>query len=396
MTGSKLSRRRTVIAALFLATAAAIAGCQESGRESTAAGAQIAASTPSGAESGASVQLAAQPAAPALNSGQDATETGGAADEAESLTVPDLVKLISPAVVHISTRQLSVDSLGRPVPEGGVGTGFVIDNFGHVLTNNHLIGGADRILVTTTDGRALEADLIGSDSQTDVAVLQIDPENTSVAPLGESATLQVGEQVVAIGHALDLPGGPTVTVGVVSALDRTLTNVDGAGWTLSDLVQTDASINPGNSGGPLLNMMGKVVGINTAGILESQNVGFAISIDSLKPIIDELITNGRIERGFIGIITATVTRSIARQNDLPVEQGVFVLEVSTGTAAARGGLQRGDIIVELAGNDVSDSGDLSRILAMNKPGSTVEVRFHREDETDARTVQVTLGSRPDE
>ncbi len=395
MTGSTLARRRTIIAALFLAGAAAIAGCQESGRQSTA-GAQIPGGAPSSAEFGASVQLAAQPAALAVDGSQDAEATSDAADEAEGLTVPELVKIISPAVVHISTRQLAIDALGRAVPEGGVGTGFIIDNFGHILTNNHTIADADRILVTTTDGRALEADLIGSDPQTDVAVLQIDPENTSVAPLGESATLQVGEQVVAIGHALDLPGGPTVTVGVVSALDRTLTNVDGAGWTLSDLVQTDASINPGNSGGPLLNMMGKVVGINTAGILESQNVGFAISIDSLKPIIDELITNGRIERGFIGIITATVTRSIARQNDLPVEQGVFVLEVSTGTAAARGGLQRGDIIVELAGNDVSDSGDLSRILAMNKPGSTVEVRFHREDETDARTVQVTLGSRPDE
>ena len=389
MTVSTSSRRRTIIAALCLAAAAAIAGCQESGRESTAFGA------PFGVESGTSVQLAAQPA-PAPYSVQGAAGTSGAADEAQRLTVPDLVKLISPAVVHISTRQLSVDALGRPVPGGGVGTGFIIDSFGHVLTNNHLVAGAERILVTTTDGRALEADLIGSDPQTDVAVLQIDPEGISAVQLGESAALEVGEQVVAIGHALDLPGGPTVTVGVVSALDRTLTNVDGAGWTLSALVQTDASINPGNSGGPLLNMTGKVVGINTAGIPGSQNVGFAISIDSLKPIIDELIMNGRIERGFIGIITATVTRSIARQNDLPVEEGVFLLDVSPGTGAAGAGLQRGDIIVELAGDVVSDSGDLSRILAMHKPGSTVEVRFHREAETDARTVQVTLGERPDE
>ncbi len=396
MNGSTISRRRTIVAALCLAAAAAIAGCQDSGRDSTAAGAHVAGGAPFGAESGAGVQLAAQPAALAPDSGQDAAETSGAAAEAESLTVPDLVKLISPAVVHISTRQLSVDSLGRPVPEGGVGTGFVIDNFGHVLTNNHLIADAGRILVTTMEGRALEADLIGSDPQTDVAVLQIDPEGLSVVQLGESSALEVGEQVVAIGHALDLPGGPTVTVGVVSALDRTLTNVDGAGWALSALVQTDASINPGNSGGPLLDMTGKVVGINTAGIPGTQNMGFAISIDSLKPIIDELITNGRIERGFIGIITATVTRSIARQNDLPVEQGVFLLEVGPGTGAARAGLERGDIIVELAGDEVSDSGDLSRILALHKPGATVEVRFHREDETNARTVQVTLGKRPDE
>ena len=186
-----------------------------------------------------------------------------------------------------------------------------------------------------------------------------------------------------------------MTVGVVSALDRTLTNVDGQGQTLSALIQTDASINPGNSGGPLLDITGRVVGINTAGIVGSQNVGFAISIDSLKPIIDELITFGRIERGFLGIVTATITRFVARQNELPVEYGVYVVDVSSGTAAARAGLQQADIIIEIAGDEVSDSGDLSRILARHKPGSTVAVRFHRSEETSVRTVQVTLGSRPD-
>ncbi len=394
MRGPTLSRRR-IVAAFLLALSVAVAGCQESGRQSTI-DVQNLADPSSKVEPAVSVQLAVQSAPPVANGDQGSVGANGRAVETRALTVPDLVKMISPAVVHISTRQLAVDTLGRPVPEGGVGTGFIIDEFGHVLTNNHVVADAKRILVTTSDGRAIEADLIGRDPQTDVAVLQIDPEDIAVVQLGESAGLEVGEQVVAVGHALDLPGGPTVTVGVVSALDRTLTDVDGAGQTLSALIQTDAFINPGNSGGPLTNMSGKVVGINTAGIIGSQNVGFAISIDSLKPIIDELITNGRIERGFLGIVTATITRFIARQNELPVEYGVYVVEVSPGTGAARAGLRRGDIIIELAGDEVSDAGDLSRILAQHKPGSTVDVRFHRSDDTRVRTVEVTLGTRPDQ
>ncbi len=346
------------------------------------------------------IQLAAVAAPPAINGGANPPTTIVRAATHEQvvapyLTVPDLVRLISPAVVHISTRQFAVDALGQPVPEGGVGTGFLIDADGHVVTNNHVVADSDRILVTSTDGRTVEAVLVGRDPQTDIAVIRIENVGATVAELGSSSDLQVGEQVVAIGHALDLPGGPTVTAGVVSALDRILTNVDGAGQTLSKLIQTDASINPGNSGGPLLNMAGKVVGMNTAGIPGSQNVGFAISIDSAKPIINELIAEGRIERGYLGIVTATVTRSIAEQNGFPVDYGVFILQVSPRTGASAAGLRRADIIIELAGDEVSDSGDLSRILAMHKPGSTVEVKFHRAGEPNVRTVAVTLGTRPD-
>ena len=144
-----------------------------------------------------------------------------------------------------------------------------------------------------------------------------------------------------------------------------------------------------------MNMAGKVVGMNTAGIPGSQNVGFAISIDSAKPLINELIAEGRIERGYLGIVTATVTRTIAEQNGFPVDHGVFILQVSPRTGASSAGLRHADIIIELAGDEVSDSGDLSRILARHKPGSTVEVKFHRSVESGVRTVPVTLGTRPD-
>ena len=346
------------------------------------------------------IQLVAVTAPAAIDGGTNTSDAivSAATDEraeAPYLTVPELVRLISPAVVHISTRQFAVDALGRPVPEGGAGTGFLIDAAGHVVTNNHVVADSERILVTSLDGRTVETVLVGRDPQTDIAVIRINTRNATVTELGSSSDLQVGEQVVAIGHALDLPGGPTVTVGVVSALDRILTNVDGAGQTFSELIQTDASINPGSSGGPLMNMAGKVVGMNTAGIPGSQNVGFAISIDSAKPLINELIAEGRIERGYLGIVTATVTRTIAEQNGFPVDHGVFILQVSPRTGASSAGLRHADIIIELAGDEVSDSGDLSRILGRHKPGSTVEVKFHRSVESGVRTVPVTLGTRPD-
>lgn len=310
------------------------------------------------------------------------------------LTIPELVRRISPAVVHISTEEVTVNAGGRPVPSGGVGTGFIIDASGLVVTNEHVISGARSIRVTLTDGRDAEAELIGSDPLADLAVLRIDLADLTVAPLGRSADLQVGETVVAIGHALDLPGGPTVTVGVVSALDRTLTNVGPGGATLSDLIQTDASINPGNSGGPVLNTLGQVVGINSAGIQGTENLGFAISIDGAREIIDELIANGRVERGFLGVVSATVTRSIARRFELQASAGVFIDQIAAGSPAAIGGLRPGDIIIGLAGDSIDDQGDLSRTLARNKPGSAVEVIYVRGEEAGPQTTTVVLGTRP--
>ena len=314
---------------------------------------------------------------------------------ATELSIPELVRRISPAVVHISTEEVTVNASGQAIPSGGVGTGFIIDGDGLVVTNEHVISGANSILVTLTDGRDAEAELIGSDSLTDLAILKIDLSDLTVAPLGRSADLQVGETVVAIGHALDLPGGPTVTVGVVSALNRTLTNIGSGGATLSDLIQTDASINPGNSGGPVLDALGRVVGINSAGIQGTENLGFAISIDGAREIINELIANGRIERGFLGIVSATVTQSIARRFELPVESGVFIDQVSAGSAAAAGGLRPGDIVIGLAGDMIDDQGDLTRVLARNKPGAEVEVIYVRGEETEPQTTMVVLGTRPD-
>jgi serine protease Do len=313
-----------------------------------------------------------------------------------SMSIPELVRRIAPAVVHISTEDVTADQFGRAVPTGGVGTGFVIDAEGHVVTNAHVVAGAASIRVTLTDGRGTEAELVGADGLTDLAVLKIDLDGLTIAPLGPSMELEVGETVVAMGHALDLPGGPTVTVGVVSALDRTLTDVGPGGATLSDLIQTDASINPGNSGGPLLDTAGRVVGISSAGIVGSDNLGFAISIDGAREIIAELIASGGIERGFLGIVSATITPGIARRFELPVSAGVYVDRVTAGSAAEAAGLRPSDIIVGLAGERVDDQGDLGRLLARNKPGSEVEVNYVRGEDAGERTATVVLGARPAE
>ena len=311
------------------------------------------------------------------------------------LTVPELVKRLRPSVVHISTEAIGVNARGQQVPGGGVGTGFAIDPGGLIVTNNHVVAGAQRIVVTLVDGEAFEAEIVGRDPQTDLAVIRIEIVGLPSVTFGKSSELEVGESVVAIGHALDLPGGPTVTAGVLSAVDRTLTGIGPQRTTLSDLLQTDASINPGNSGGPLLNRYGEVVGVNSAGAGGGQGISFAIAIDGARSVIDALIADGEVVRGFLGISMATITRSIARQLDLPVTAGIFLMDVVPGSAAALAGLRRNDILIAIDDVPIPDAGAVSRVLAKYTPGSAVEVTFLRPGRGAVpQRVEVTLGERP--
>ncbi len=337
-----------------------------------------------------------------------------------ALTIPDLVDLVRPSVVHIATEIATTDTREQPTPGGGVGTGFIISADGYIVTNNHVVAGADRVVVTfpisaadvtatAAPGgaptpntgrrhphRAVDAEVVGLDPQTDLAVLRIDVEGLTPLPLGSSSNLRAGEVVVAIGHALDLPGGPTVTAGVVSALGRVLTNIGPQRLTLSDLIQTDASINPGNSGGPLLNLHGEVVGVNSAGAGAADGIGFAIAIDNAKLVIDSLIEDGVVTRGFMGIRSATITPAIARQFGLPVNQGLYIQAITVGTGADQSDLEAGDIIVGINDESVGDIGELGRILAKYGPGSTVTVWYLRMDlGDDPQRTEVTLGARPD-
>src|SRR5574341_406653 len=208
--------------------------------------------------------------------------------------VPSVVARVLPAVVSITTRQIERDQFNQPVPTRGLGSGVIVDRKGHILTNNHVVQGAEEIKVTLSDERTFRASLVGADAFTDLAVLRIDGKNLPTAPLGESRRLAVGETVIAIGNPLWIEGGPTVTVGVVSALQRSM---EQPGLPmLHDLIQTDAAINAGNSGGPLLNLAGQVIGINTAVIESARGIGFAISTNTARPVLRQLIASGRIVR----------------------------------------------------------------------------------------------------
>lgn len=347
------------------------------------------------AAAGASVapQVSSQPTASALQAspfGQDF-----------STSVRQVAEQVKPAVVQITSRQAVIGPFNEPVPQTGVGSGVIYDPAGYILTNNHVIADADQLTVALPDGRSFEGRLVGGDPQTDLAVVQIQADSLPVADLGDSSQLAVGDWVVAIGNALGLPGGPTVTAGVVSALGRTVQEPGdgrGGGPFLYDLIQTDAAINPGNSGGALVNLSGQVVGINTlvAGTaepgLQAQGIGFAIAIDSAKPIAQQLVATGRVIHPFLGIEYTALTPSIARQLGIRDGQGVVVLRVVPGSPADRAGLQRLDVLREIDNQGIADESTLGRLLSIHKPGDVVTLTVVREGQS--RQVRVTLGERP--
>ena len=323
-------------------------------------------------------------------SSSDETQPFAQPSSVVGLSTPELVRALTPSVVHIAAE---VDLMGRFTQRTsrGVGTGVIVDDLGHILTNNHVVEGAQVITVTLSDGRVVTAEVVGLDPTTDLAVLRIDASDLKPATLGDSRLLQVGADVVAIGHALDLEGGPTVSKGVVSALDRVL-QAD-AQTTIAGLIQTDAAINPGNSGGPLSNMKGEVIGINTAIIESGQGIGFAINSNEAKDIMVQLIENGFVERAFLGIIPINITRGIAENLGLPVEQGIAIGSIIAGFPAADAGLQELDIILALGDDAILNTAYLSRFLAKHKPGERVAVTYYRGQEEFHG--EIDLGTRPE-
>jgi serine protease Do len=306
-------------------------------------------------------------------------------------STPELVELLRSSVVHIKSEAATLDDFGRLVPSSGVGTGFIIDDQGHIVTNNHVISinsnAAENITVTLDDGSEYDASIVGRDPPTDVAVLKIEADNLTPVTLGDSTALKVGEDVVAIGNALDLPGGPTVTKGVVSAVNRLIQE---SNVSIPDAIQTDAAINPGNSGGPLVDADGEVVGITTAVIRgEAEGIGLAIAIDTAEPVIQELIADGNVDRGFLGITIQEITPSLAQQFDLAVDHGVGIRSVEPGSPADDAGLAQGDIIVRLGDTEIRTSGDLFRALTEHRAGDVVEVEYFHNG--SSQTTEVTLG-----
>ncbi len=314
------------------------------------------------------------------------TDAESRTHDAGSSLVPRIVARALPAVVSITTRQIEYDQFNQPASTRGLGSGFLLDRSGHVLTNNHVVEGAEEIKVALTDGRVFRAARVGADRFNDLAVLKIEGRGLPVLRLGASSKLAVGETVVAIGSPLWIEGGPTVTAGVVSALGRTM---EQPGLPmLHNLIQTDAAINPGNSGGPLLNLRGEVVGINTAVIASAHGIGFAISTSTIKPIVRTLLAHGRVARASLGIVAVSVTPQVAYANELPMERGALVVRVEAGGAGEAAGLEAGDVITAIAGKPARDLHQLHEVLSRHRAGEAIEISVWREGQ--ALTLQPIL------
>jgi len=268
----------------------------------------------------------------------------------------------------------------------GNGSGVIISRDGYILTNNHVVDGAQEVTVTTADKQTYKAQVVGRDAQTDLAVLKIAAKDSlPVAAMGNSADLKVGDWVVAIGNPFGL--GHTVTAGIVSAKGRVI----GAG-PYDDFIQTDAPINPGNSGGPLFDMRGEIVGINTAIVAAGQGIGFAIPIDIVKPLIPQLVKTGEVTRGYLGVSIQSITPELAKAMRLDERQGALVADVMPGSPAAKAGIRRGDVIVGFNGQSVQEAHDLPLMVAKTPIGQDATVTLHRNGK--AQEVSVTVGQLP--
>ena len=310
-------------------------------------------------------------------------------------SIADIVERVRPAVVSI-VAEIGPDRFGRS--QFGSGTGVIIDPQGLVLTNNHVIEGASAITVTMDDGSQVEAEVVGADGLSDLAVLRIPEGDFTVLPVNRESQPRPGEWVIAIGNALALPGGPTVTVGVVSAVGRTLQA--GRGATLYDMIQTDTVINPGNSGGPLIGLQGQLVGINTSVLRGSggggtpiEGIGFAINMETADLVSQQLIEFGRVRWAFLGLDLADLIPEQAAAMGMAVREGVVVARVVVNGPSDRAGIQPGDIILSVDGKKIITLEDLIRMLRQDlTAGQEVTVEVFREGSIG--TLQLVLGERP--
>lgn len=285
-------------------------------------------------------------------------------------SIVNAVEKVSKSVVNIASVRMMQDQLFRVFPVQGVGSGIIIDNGGHILTNNHVIDGTDRLRVTLDNSKQVNAKVVGTDEETDLAVVRAKPleiyNNDEVkfqpANLGNSDELKVGQIVMALGNPFGLTGGPTVTAGIISSLNRNVQFENG----ILELVQTDAAINPGNSGGPLINTKGEVVAINTAKIPYGQGIGFAVPINTVKSILTDLVENGHVSRPWLGISTIKLNARIASFYRLPILHGALIVNVESYSPADNAGLRRGDIIEEIDGNKIEDPSQISSYIRKKK------------------------------
>ena len=360
-------------------------------------------------------RLGRSAAAPTPSSPQAAS--GLALAEALQLGFVDVAQHVRPAVVHLGTIQKAKSRRGPNVPQGnddpffrdffnqffgsegpdsrsefrrpGLGSGVIIDKRGLVLTNFHVVKGADEILIRLSDKREYRGQILGTDPKTDLAVVKFQPDHeVTVASLGNSDALRVGEWAIAIGNPFGLD--QTVTVGVISATGRSDVGIA----TYENFIQTDASINPGNSGGPLVNLKGQVIGVNTAIVAAGQGIGFAIPINMVKRVVDQLVDKGKVVRGWLGVALQPLSPDLAQSLGLAGTNGAVVGSTITGSPAAQAGLQQGDVIVAYDNTPVDDYRHVQRLVAETRVGKSVTLQIVRKKQK--MDLAVTIAEVPDE
>ncbi len=334
---------------------------------------------------------------PPVTSGETVEE-----DIAVGMTKVEVVDEVAPAVVTVynlaTNPALLGDAQSQPQTQGA-GTGFIIDEEGHIVTNWHVVEGGAEFAVLLQDGTEVEAELIGTDPRDDLAVVKIDPEAVpATVPFGSSAELQPGQDILAIGSPLGAFSN-SVTAGIVSALGRNqLSSGNATCQNYSNLIQHDAAINPGNSGGPLFNLQGEVVGVNTLGIPVAeggqpvQGLFFAVPSSTVKTAVQQLIETGTVTQAWVGIAFHSIDSSFANQYDLPVDHGILVTEIEAGSPADQADLQTGDIITAIEGVEITPTRALADIMFQHQPGETVTLSVIRDGEQSE--VELTLGESP--
>ncbi len=305
-----------------------------------------------------------------------------------STPLPDfrpVVSKVMPSVVSVTTESVTSDFFGREYTESAAGSGIIIDGEGYIATNNHVVEDAQNIYAELMDGRTFPANIVGTDTLTDIAVIKIDVTDLPYASWGNSSSLSVGEWVLAVGNALG--EGITATEGIVSRLD---VSVDVAGNTLYGLIQTTAAINPGNSGGPLVNMSGEVMGITSIKIVASEveGIGYAISSDAAKPVIEDLIRYGQASHPWLGVGLYSVDPSVAAAMNLSVDKGALIAELVADSPAEAAGLKTGDVIIRFRDEGIDNVADLVRAIRASEIGEEVEVVFVRGEDTMTTSAQL--------
>lgn len=306
--------------------------------------------------------------------------------------LPDFTSVVAkvkPSVVAINTEVIAYDFFNRPITQEGAGSGWVLDEDGYIVTNNHVIADAQSITVVLADGRALPASVVGADIIEDLAVLKVDASNLPVLNIGDSSNLQLGEWVLAIGNALGM--GISVKQGIISRLDVSISVED---ETLYNLIETSAAINPGNSGGPLVNMAGEMIGITSAKVAASgiEGLGYAISANTAEPIIQQLINTGYVIRPWLGVAAYSVDPFVVFRFDLSVDSGAFVTDIVAGSPADKAGLREGDVIVSLNNEEITGNQDLQQAIISSQIGQEVEIIYWRG--TTRNTTRATLIETP--